>query len=86
MGLRIRPEKLGEKNRQTVKSTTREINPNSTTWLRDTLYTCDGFSARRYFPLLFKIGNDNVTIQGFIKQYFPVLFTTDNGIKTKAGH
>ncbi len=34
----------------------------STRWLRDTLYTCDGFSAIGYFPLLFKIGKGNVTI------------------------
>ncbi len=38
------------------------LNPISTTWLRDTLYTCDGISAIWYFPLLFKIGNANVTI------------------------
>jgi hypothetical protein len=37
-------------------------NPISTLWPRDTLYTCDGFSAIRYFPLLFKVGNGNVTI------------------------
>jgi hypothetical protein len=55
-------------------------NPISTTWLRDTLSTCDGFSAIRHFPLLLKIGNGNVAIQGFIKQYFPVLFQTDDGI------
>ncbi len=61
------------------------FNPISTTWLRDTLCTCDGFSAIRYFPLLFKIGNVNVIIQGFIKQYFPVLFKIDDGIKTIQG-
>ncbi len=38
------------------------FNPISTTWLRDILYTSDGFSAIQYFPLLFKIGNGNVTI------------------------
>jgi hypothetical protein len=54
-------------------------------WLRDTLYTCDGFSAIQDFPLLFKIGNGNVTKQGFIKQYFPVLFKTDDGTKTIQG-
>jgi hypothetical protein len=59
------------------------INPISTTvWLRNTLYICDGFSAIRYSSLLFKIVNGNVTIPGFIKQYFPVLFKTDDGIKT----
>jgi hypothetical protein len=58
------------------------INPISTRWLRDSLYTCDGFSAIQYFPLLFKIVNGNVTIKGFIKQRFPVLFITDDGIKT----
>jgi hypothetical protein len=61
------------------------VNPISTMWLRDTLYTCDGFSEIRYFPVLFKIGNGNVTIQGFIKQYFPVLFKTDDGFKTIQG-
>jgi hypothetical protein len=61
------------------------FNPISTAWLRDTLYTCDGFSAVWYFTLLFKRGNGNVTIQGFIKQYFPVLFKTDDGIKTIQG-
>jgi hypothetical protein len=45
--------------------------------LRDTLDTCDGFSAIRPFPLLFKIGNGNETMQGFIKQYFSILFKTD---------
>ncbi len=59
-----------------------QFNPISTMWLRDTLYTCDGFSAIQYFPLLLKIGNGNVTIQCFIKQCFPVLFKTDDGIKT----
>jgi hypothetical protein len=53
------------KNRVTFNAC--KFNPISTTWLRDTLYTCDGFSAICYFPLLFKIGNGNVTIQGFIK-------------------
>jgi hypothetical protein len=62
-----------------------DLNPISTRWLRDTLYTCDGFSAIRYFPLLFKIGNGNVTIQGFIKQYIPVLFETDDGNNTIQG-
>jgi hypothetical protein len=61
------------------------FNPISTAWLRDTLYTCDGFSAKWYFTLLFKIGYSNVTIQGFIKQYFPVLFKTDDGINTIQG-
>ncbi len=54
-------------------------------WLSDTLYTCDGFSAIRYFSLLFKIGNGSVTIQGFIKQHFPILFKTDDGINTIQG-
>jgi hypothetical protein len=35
--------------------------------------------------LLSKIGNGNVTIQGFIKQYFPLLLKTDDGIKTIQG-
>ncbi len=61
------------------------INPISTTWLRDTLYTCDGFSTTRHFPLLFNIGNGNVTIQSFIKQYFPILLKTDDGINTIQG-
>jgi hypothetical protein len=34
------------------------------------------------FLLFFKIGNVNVTIQGIIKKYFPVLFKTDDDIKT----
>jgi hypothetical protein len=38
------------------------LNSILTRWLRDTLYTCDGFSAIRYFPLLFKIGKGNVII------------------------
>jgi hypothetical protein len=66
----------------TLAHFTHELNPISTTWLRDILYTCDGFSAIQYFPLLFKIGNGNVTIHGFIKQRFPLLFKTDDGIKT----
>jgi hypothetical protein len=60
----------------------RAFNPISTTWLRDTLYTCDGFSAKQHFPLLLKIGNGNVTIQGFIIQCSPLLFKTNDGIKT----
>jgi hypothetical protein len=39
------------------------FNSISTTWLRDTLYTCDGFWAIGYFPLLLKIGNGNITIK-----------------------
>ncbi len=53
--------------------------------VKQLLYSCNGFSAIRYFSLLFKIGNGNVTIQGFIKQYFPILFKTDDGIKTIQG-
>jgi len=41
------------------------INHISNRSLRDTLYTCDGSSAILYFPLLFKIGNGNITIQDF---------------------
>jgi hypothetical protein len=63
----------------------KNLNPISTTWLRDTLYTCDGFSAIHYFPLLFKIENVNVTIQGFIKQCFPILLKTNDGINTIQG-
>jgi hypothetical protein len=63
----------------------KNFNPISTTWLRETLYTCDGFSAMRYFPLLLKIGNGNVTIQGFIKHYFPLLFKTGDGVNIIQG-
>ncbi len=61
------------------------VNPISTMWLKDTLYTCDGLSAIWYFPLLLTIGNGHVTMQSFIKQYFPVLFKTDDDIKTIQG-
>jgi hypothetical protein len=76
----INPSCMGE-----VKVELVNFNPISIMCLRDTLYTCDGFSAIWYFSLLFKIGNDNVTIQGFIKQYFHVIFKTDDGINTIQG-
>jgi hypothetical protein len=63
-----------------IRIRVKDINPTSTTWQRGTLYSCNGFSAIRYFPLLLKIGNGNVTLQDFIKQYFPVLFKIDDGI------